>query len=155
MTSPGAQFEKAMKQWADKALSKMAVELNEEVVRQMNENVDRGETFKGETFKRNYAERTIADRRRLGFQVSRVDLQRRRRRIKHTHTHSTGRGVAQTRFLSQTDRRGQNAGVIMHAHHTGEGKLPIRRIFPTKHKTVPKLALEKAAAKGKEVFDGV
>jgi len=142
-----------MKKWVAKGLSKMAVELNEEVVRQMNENVDRGESFPGEAFDSQYAERTIRDRKRMGFQTNRVDLQRRRKRIKHTHTFEQGVGVARTKFRAQTDRRGQNAGVIMQAHHSGEGRLPVRRIFPTKKSTVPKEALEKAAAKGLEVFN--
>lgn len=153
MSSPGKQFERIMKTWANKALSKMAVELSDEVVRQMHINVDRGESFDGEAYNSQYAERTKKDRKRLGFQTSRVDLQRSRRRIKQTHTQAVAKGVARTRFKPNTDRKGQTAGVIMFAHHNGVGNLPVRRIFPTRKQTVPNEALEKAAAKGLEVFN--
>jgi hypothetical protein len=108
----------------------------------MHESVDNGLAFDRTRFEP-YAERTKTDRKRGGFQTSRVDFQRDRKRIKTSKTEWVGGAYAAIRFPKIQISRKYNLGQVMFFHQKGMGANPERHIFPEKDADIPQVLHDK------------
>lgn len=140
--NPGDQFLGIMNKLGKKAPDAMAAFVEDVGVR-MKANARAGKSFPGEFYQRNYAKSTAQERRRLGLQISKVDLQRFLKRIDKTASRRLTDGATLYFTIGKVKVRGKGrrqltAGQLMYVHHHGLGNLPIRTVFPKSHDSVPK-----------------
>lgn len=149
------QFLSIMAKLQPKAYNNAAKALASEVSKEIVVNTDAAKTFPGQTYDPKYRDRTVSERRALGFQVSKVDLKREMRRIAETVVTSESDFCATLRWKPITVRSGVTSGRLWFYHHHGMGTNPKREIIPKTHSAIPKGIIIKTKKAFVSEFDNI
>ena len=97
------------------------------------ENTNNGRAFGNDPYKKTYAPQTVKERKRGGYQTSHVDFRRKEKRIERMRV----KKPINDHTGAEIGWNDASNGKLFNLHHKGEGKQPIRRIFPESPSSLP------------------